>query len=179
VSPFIGKFSKLASHFAMAGMTLLAQTPDMKPLPAEYQGLTKLTTDKDRIALAWKAAKDTRLASTDKFRLFLELTLEMQEKGPFIWEQMKSEPNWDSTMTLLVREDGIASSDYPFLKSWFKKHCQLQLLERLKSLGYYKADGVTPSKRKFSEQDKRQILKYSLELYGSGLSAQESTNDPH
>ncbi len=146
-------------------MTASAQTIDKTPLPVEYQKVAQLKTDKDRIALAWGAAMDARLPDIEKFRIVLELTLEMNEKGPFIWEQMKSEPNWDTTMSLFVRASGIASTDYPFLKPWYGQHHHNELLKTLQNMGYYKADGVTPGKRKFSEADKKKIFDYATTLY--------------
>lgn len=146
-------------------MTASAQTIDKTSLPVEYRKVAQLKTDKDRIALAWGAAKDARLPDFEKFRIVLELTLEMNEKGPFIWEQMKSEPNWDTTMSLFVRVSGIASTDYPFLKPWYGQHHHTELLKTLQYMGYYKADGVTPGKRKFSEADKKKIFDYATTLY--------------
>ncbi|WP_316415861.1 hypothetical protein [Mesoterricola silvestris] len=161
-------------------MTASAQNLDKIPLPVEYQKVAQLKSDKDRIALAWGAAKDARLPDFEKFRIVLKLTLEMNEKGPFIWEQMKSEPNWDSTMSLYVRVSGIASTDYPFLKPWYGKQHHTELLKTLQNMGYYKADGVTPGKRRFSESDKKKIFDYATTLYLRSVQpAPSSTSSPN
>jgi len=140
--------------FIISGILALGPQPDglghqnKHPAPPiEYQEMEKLATDKERIRLAWNAAKDSRLSDIEKFRYFLELTLDMNQRGTFIWEQMRSDPNWDETMALLVRGNGMAAIEYPFLRPWYANQCHDRLLDLLKSLGYYKADGMTACRR--------------------------------
>lgn len=122
-------------------------------------------TDAERMAAIRRIESNPEVPDREKFRDVLRLVLRLNERGPFIWEQVGSEPNWTSEIQRFTSSSGGEGSSRAYLHPWYQHRSHVAFLDKLVDKGYLKTDEMTPARQGFSSTDQVELLEFALGLY--------------